>query len=527
MKKALALLLTAAIGLSLAACGSAQTGTAPAADSAAETVSEAAPADEAEAVSGDYDEIEVMFWAPNGVPVDTDLVEEAINEITREKAGLEINLNLSEMASYITQVNLYMSAGTQIDLMVTLPGGPAHFNSMSSLNQLEDITDLLPEYAPDVLPLLPDGWLDATKINDRIYAVPTLNDKTSRFAFVCRTDILEETGVDPATIKTADDIRDLCLKAKELHPEMKNIIATGTNKVIAGSFLINDDGKFVQFDGLGDGDNQLINILEGDGTTIHNTYEREEYVHTCEVLREWYELGLISKDAPIYGGAAEETISMGDAFGEFQTYPEGTVLTSSSNFGHDMTLIYLVDNALITTGGLRQFTWAVPTTAQEPEAALRFLNLLYTDPEVINLITWGIEGEHYQVMEDGTIDFVNGENATTCKYYVGWPFLGNSFLDGVLVRYGNAPDLPAIRYASNHSANVTEFNGFSFNTDDLANQITVITSTVSEYRPSLACGQYTEERYNEFLTKLKDNGADEYIATVQEQLDAWLAAKGE
>ncbi len=57
----------------------------------------------------------------------------------------------------------------------------------------------------------------------------------------------------------------------------------------------------------------------------------------------------------------------------------------------------------------------------------------------------------------------------------------------------------------------------------MQNEVSLITSTVEEYRPSMACGQYTPERYEEFVQKLKDSGADEYIAAIQEQLDAWLA----
>ncbi|MBO5998054.1 MAG: carbohydrate ABC transporter substrate-binding protein [Lachnospiraceae bacterium] len=265
MKKVIALILTVCMGISLAACAGAPAqdvqGTAAPAEEAAPAEAAAEPA--APAADGSYDEIEIMFWSPATVPQDVDLVEEEINKITREKAGLEINLNIVEMASYITQVNLYMSAGTQIDLMVTLPGGPAHFNSMSSLNQLQDITDLLPEYAPDVLAQIPEGWIDATVLNGRIYAVPTLNDKTSRFGFACRTDILEETGVDPESVKTATDLGDLFAKVKELHPEMKNIAAAGTHKIINGSYLIGMDDRFVKYDGLGDGDNQIINILPG------------------------------------------------------------------------------------------------------------------------------------------------------------------------------------------------------------------------------------------------------------------------
>ncbi|MBO5998162.1 MAG: DUF3502 domain-containing protein [Lachnospiraceae bacterium] len=308
---------------------------------------------------------------------------------------------------------------------------------------------------------------------------------------------------------------------------MNNIIAAGTNKIIAGSYLIGMDGHFVPYDGLGDGDNQLINIIDGDGSTIHNTYERDIYIHTCEVLKDWHDKGLISKDAPIYSGAAEATIAADDGFGYFQSYSDGTVLSASGANGHDMTIIYVVDNSLVTTGKLRQFTWAVPSTAQEPEAALKFLNLLYTDAELVNLITWGIEGVHYQKLEDGTITFMDGEDVASCKYYVSWPFLGNSFLDGILVRAGSDPGLPAVWRESNHKAKVTDFNGFSFDSSSMTNEITIITSVVEEYRPSMACGQYTEERYNEFVEKLKASGVDDYIAMIQEQLDAWLAAKGE
>ncbi len=523
MKKAISLLLTACLSFGLTACAGMtavpSTGTPAPAPAAEEATEEAIPE------AGDYDVVEVMFWCPSNVPEDVDLVEEEINKITREAANLEVNLNIVEMASYITQVNLYMSAGTQIDLMVTLPGGPAHFNSMSALNQLQDITDLLPEYAPDVLAQIPEGWTDATLYNGRLYAVPTMTDKTARMGLICRTDILEETGIDPASIRTTDDIDALCAKVKELYPNMHNILAAGTHKIINGSYLFNFDGTIIGYDGLGDGDNQLINVIDGDGSTIHNTYERDIYLHTCEVLKDWYEKGYISKDAPVFGGAAEETISMGDGFAQLQRSSDGTVYTSASSFGHDMTIIPLEEQALITTGALRQMTWAVPTTAQEPEAALRFLNLIFTDARIGNLLQWGIEGVHYQITEDGTADFMEGEDLTSCRYYVGWPFLGNSFLEGTLVRKGNNPKIGSIRKEANYNAKVTAFNGFSFDASSMSNEVSVITSIIEEYRPSFACGQYTEERYNEFIQKLKDAGVDEYIALIQSQLDEWIAAR--
>lgn len=79
----------------------------------------------------------------------------------------------------------------------------------------------------------------------------------------------------------------------------------------------------------------------------------------------------------------------------------------------------------------------------------------------------------------------------------------------------------------NRNATVSEFLGFSFDSTGFENQIAGMTSTIMEYRPSFACGLYTESYYNEFIQKMNDNGVEEYIAAIQEQLDAWLAENGE
>ena len=46
----------------------------------------------------------------------------------------------------------------------------------------------------------------------------------------------------------------------------------------------------------------------------------------------------------------------------------------------------------ITTNNLTKFTWAIPNTSKEPEAAATFLEMMFNDPRVANLFAWGIEG---------------------------------------------------------------------------------------------------------------------------------------
>lgn len=537
LKRVLATLLVIVLALSMAACGnsegSGKSTNAPAETKGTEAKATQAPdateaGDETQAPADDGEdedlaEIEVMFWTLNTIPSDLETVQNAINEITEAKINTTVHLNIIEMGNYIQQVNLMMSSNEKLDLMVTLPGGPAHFNSMSSQKQLMDITELLDQYAPDLLKLIPENWLAGTTINGKIYSVTSYGDKATPLNFACRTDILEETGIDPTTIKTATDLEALFAKVHELHPEM-TVVGTGSKKILTLPYMIDSEGNFVKFDGLGDGDNALIGIMEGDGTTIQNNYLRQIFIDTSLRFKDWYEKGWVYKDGSSYDETAEALVSGGTAFGYFKQFAMDSQATCSATCGQDMTLILLEDDPMLGTGAFRKFSWAVPTTATEPEAAVKFMNLLYTDAEVLNLLTWGVEGVHYQTLEDGTIDFLDGQDATNCGYYLGdeTSIFGNGFL--AKVRKGQDPDLRKKCEEANLAATVSKFNGFSFNSEGFENQVAGITNTIEEYRPTFANGLYTEAYYNEFIQKLKDNGVEEYLAYIQQQLDDWLKA---
>lgn len=536
LKRTLAMLMALTLTAGAVACGNSEGSATPetkpaAADDGSEAADDSTAANDdaadADADAGEEDvaEIEVMFWTLNKIPADTDLVEEAINTITREKINTEVNLNIIEMGNYTQQLNLMISGGEKLDLMVTLPGDSAHFNSMSSQNQLTDLTDLLPEYAPELLETVPEAWLSGTTVNGRILSVTSFGDKATPLGFACRTDILEKTGIDPSTIKTADDFEELFAKVAEVEPGMTPV-ATGSMKILTAPYLIDADGNFVKYDGLGDGDNSLVGIMDGDGTTIQNNYLREEYMATSQRFLDWYNNGWVYKDGANYKETQEALISGGACFGLFKCFSTGAESSLSATCGFDMTIINVDPSPEINTGMLRKFSWAVPVTATEPEAAVKFMNLLYTDAEVLNLLTWGIEGTHYQTLEDGTIDFMDGEDANTSGYYLGdeTAIFGNGFI--AKVWKGNSPTLREDALATNMSAVVSPYTGFSFNSDGFENQVAALTQTIQEYRPSFACGLYTDDYYNEFIAKLESNGVNEYIAYIQEQFDAWLQENG-
>ena len=524
-KRILSMLLALAMVVTLfAACGTSEAPATTETQGAA-TETQAAAVEAQAAEEEDIAEIEVRFWTLNTLPNDLQMVEDAINAITEEKINTHVNLNVLNSGSYNEQLNLTMAGNEKLDLMATFPGGPAYFNSMISQNQLMDITDLLPEYAPELLELVPQTWLDGTTVDGKIYSVTSLGDKVAPLAFQCRTDMLEETGIDPESIKTVDDLEVLLAKVKELHPEITPV-AVGAQKVLCMPYLIDKEtGTFIKYDNLGDGDNALIGVYDEFGTDIQNNYLVEDQIYTYQVFKEWYDKGWVYKDGPTYADQAEGLIAADVCFGGFRCNTLGSEASMSLTCDNDMTYIWLDDAPFIGTGLLRKFTWGVPVTATEPEAAVKFMNLMYTDAEVLNLLMWGIEGTHYVVNEDGSISYPEGVDANNSGYYLGdeSAIIGNGFLAKT---WDIQPlNLREEAYELNMNAQVSKFLGFAFDTTGLENEVSVITNTIAEYRPSLASGLFTQEYYDQFIKKLESDGVNVYLDTIQEQLDAWLAAK--
>ncbi len=521
MKKMLCMLLALIMVLCVAGCGAKETPQETTKET--QTAQTETKAPETEAEVADIAEITMIFWSLSGViPKDVDVVAEAISEITREKIGVEVNLMILESGNYEQQINLMFAGGEPIDLMVTRPGGPLHFNSMLSQSQLTDITGLLEEYAPDLLSNLPERWSEGGLVDGKIYAVPSMGDKVTPLYFICRKDIVDQTGIDVSKITNLTELEPLLAAALEVAPELAPV--GGGKNIIGVPYIINMDNEVVAYEALGDSDNSLISIMDGEGTTIKNTYEREEFIHEVELFSQWYEKGYIYKDAVTYAEGLRNLLATNLAFGYFGGVATGGQATESIGCGHEVVLIPM-GNQPIATSKLRQFTWAVPSISAEPEAAVKFMNLMYSDADIVNLLCWGIEGTHYQTLADGTIDFIDGEDKDSCGYYVGdeSSIIGNGYL--AKVRTGQDVDLREQALELNKSTPVSEYVGFSFDSTGFENEIAEMTNIIAEYRPSLHCGFYTEELYGEFMQKMKDAGIDRYIAAVQEQFDAYLAAR--
>lgn len=510
-KKAISTILAAAMTVSLVACGSSD-GAAQSAGSDKETQTEAASA-----ADGDYAQITYAFVTFNTVPDDTSDVEEKLNEITREKIGVEVHLMPLSIADYTQQVSLAVQNG-EIDIFHTL--GDLG-NSIAS-DMCYDITDMMDTDAKETKELFEEEWLKTTMQDGRLYAIPTLKPFALQPMLLYRKDIAEELGLNMDSVKTAKDLTEIFAQVKEAHPEMTPLAPVSQGDSGLTRWVPNVDW-------LGDSFASPTGVLQGEDMTVTSYYDLADFEDYAKLVRDWYSNDYIMKDAATTTSAAAELMSSGNyfAYSASYSYPlEDTAASLSAPSGHDLGAIALGD-AYLDTSSINAVAQVIASTSENPDAALKFLNLTYTDADVINTMLYGIEGRDYVKNDDGTVSYPEGQDAATVPYtaQLSCGVLGNFFIQWPLEGSGSAESL-AWENEQNHNAPSSPAMGFTFDASKVQTQYTAVSNVIQQYLPGIVCGSVdTESALTEFRQALKDAGYDDILNEKQTQLDAWLKAQ--
>ena len=530
-KRIVSLLLAALLVMSLAACGGegsspAASGGAesPAASDAQESKAEDGSASSAAAESTGEDlrepelvTLDLVTMASGKEDSGVAQVEEAMNAILEEKFNVNVNLTFYPFGSYAEQTTLLLSAGEGVDLIAVymIP-----YASCATSGQIMPIDDLMEKYGQGVVEQL--GWdiINCGRVDGELYGLSQGRDLAQAQGFEYRLDLAEKYDLDMDSVKTLEDLHEKLLVIKENEPDVWPV------SVSAGENIRNWG-----WDALGD---EMVNLGVlpdfAKDTTVVNLYETDQYKDLVTTMYNWMQEGLIQADAVNTTETGSTLMDAGTAFGTFSNLKPYYAEENNPNRVNRIGTVEILP-ALATTGFATMALWSIAGSCEHPEAAMKVLNELYINPELNNLYMYGIEGVHYQVIEEGAvtngqdrIDYVDGldANSTTYRKSGAW-MLPNQFIGDIW-----GPDLPAdywdaTREFNQSSAKSAAF-GFSFDATKTPNEIAACTNVVNKYHKALVCGALDpEETLPKFNQELKDAGLETIIAEKQAQLDAWLA----
>lgn len=428
MKKFTVLMLTMFMTVSmLSGCGNQE----PAADEQAATNGADSTEDES-AETGDDEELTEInlcyYLATSPNQEQEQKVEDAINAISEEAINVHVNIEPISMGAWDQQISLAISGGEQIDLMPTFFAGSTSLSAMHSTNQLMPLNDLLAEYGQDILSLTKEEYLETTTFEGNTLAVPIYRDIVSNIYFSMRKDVLDELGLleQAEQISSMQDIEEI-FKVVQAETDYIPLAPAGSSGVLnfAPALLSGEFSDITFYD-------QLVNTyavaMDDDPYTVVNLYEQEEYKAAVELLEDWNNKGYIHPDATTTEDDNYTFINSGKCFSCFASAEEATASTTDAKCDYEMFTIRVCSLPL-TTADVNRLNWIIPVTSKEPEAAMKFMNLMYTNEEIVNLFNYGIEGEDYIVQDDGILNYPEGVDYGSSKYHVDLTWLfGNQYI---------------------------------------------------------------------------------------------------
>lgn len=284
--------------------------------------------------------------------------------------------------------------------------------------------------------------------------------------------------------------------------------------------------SYQEIDNLGFSDWIGVLLNQGiDQDTIVNYYETDEFRAYCEKCKMWADNGYYIDDPLNNTGMMASYVPDGIAGGGmFEAYSVdyAAALMSAQIKNYEMVIFQLNDfvgtNATVYNG------WNISSTCQNPDAAMKLLDLLYTDEKVARFLALGIEGETYELDENGCAWYPEGVDSSNVGWNLDCPWfypnecLGAPFNTTLKTYFTDMTDC-----WTNPENKYSKAMGFVFDPANVYDQYAACSATVAEYRDALLYGQVdVDSAIEKFNEELKENGIDEIIEEMQKQYDEFL-----
>lgn len=463
--------------------------------------------------SGESKSIRVFFG--DAVGSDNEQVSEAVSKMSEEKIGVKVEMVFFGGGEYFQKMPKMLATNEQMD--IGYDSGD-EFVSRARDGAYYDISKDLDAY-PELKALFGDGeFLGGVTIDGKVYGIPTLKEMAETWAVYIDQETLDRNNINAADIKTIADVEPILAALKNEGRLGFNITTGGEHKAfgvlpyydtIIGPFVVsNDDSEDLA------------------SKKVLNYYETQEFADYVNLLRSWYLKGYIMEDIIengwyTYASIANEDVEMTGV--TYVSYAPLNEVGRTLSRGKQMTPLMLTPTT-ISNASTRGSIFCIFNKSENKQSSLKFLQLWNTDKETNTLIKFGIEGKHYNFIEEDGVQKV--------KRADNWErmFLNQNWMTGNVILSQLEVGEPADKYeqydAYNKSARRSVVLGFTPDLAELEAELSACNAVISTKAATLLTGAVdpADPEYGIEAVKadMKSSGSDKVITELQKQYLDWV-----
>lgn len=437
---------------------------------------------------------------------DYDMVLEKLNEKTRADLNATVTVNWIGWGDFATKYPLVLASGEPIDLIYVASW--AQYYPEAAKGAFLPLDELAPIYMPKSYSEITPDFLQQATVAGHLYGIPAAFYQYGMMGYIVRGDLMKQYGM--TEISTMDDYGMFLEKVRDNNPEL-----------FPGDFIATSDsleGLLWRDHGYIDLSYPLVIDVREEHPKVRNFYEEPYILDFYKKMKDWGDKGywsksvLSNKDENLFiDGRAASRIHNQDSWkSTYIRHPEYEAQ-------------FFFQSPYSTKTAAMQDGMAVPAAAKNPERALMFLEKLRQDREYYNLLTYGIEGVHFEVTPQNTLKALDPEGFAP-EAYCSWGFKDPKF---IIRPEGMPPNLDEINAKLESLAVENPFVLFTPDFEPIKNERAAVTSVYQQYAKPLAFGYVNdpEQGLKTLLNQLDIAGIKVMQEELQRQLDEYIASR--
>ena len=394
--------------------------------------------------------------------------------------------------------------------------------------KLTPLGDLLTTNGQGILETLSPDFLEGIRVEGEIYGIPTNKELCVPSGIIVNKTAAVEIGWDlteyendPSKKITTEELEPYLAAYKEKYPDKYPYLMEKDRW--------SDEPWGHEWIGLEEDVLSMKYAKDGNGNydeTVYSIYETQEQEDHIRLMYDWAKKGYISPDA------ATQEYNAVFGTGDFLVFTQplkGNNFKSIEMYGanknpevpdFELTEIVMQDKYKVTcqAGGSM---FAIPGSSKKKEAAMQYLNLMHSDPVLVNLMLFGAEGVNYTKANDVQVELVDGAN--WYGMHGGAWTVGNTKLQYVLTTEDPEKNAKLQEYALD--APMTASYGFRFDKTKAEKLVDAVEDVVKQYARPLMVGAVDpddpELGLEAFRKALKEAGIDDLKDEVERQYKEW------
>ena len=434
-------------------------------------------------------------------------IENAVNEYLKDKLNITLEYECFGWGdAYTPKINPMLAAGDPIDIVFT-SNWAANYRMNAANGYFKELNEYLAKY-PAIEQVMGASFLNATQINGKNYALPCNKEQAHNWGFLLKKDLVEKYGIDLKSIKSLEDLEPYFDRVLKEEPGITPLLS------------VQMDGPWHLLDWNTFSDDDVPGALYNDNrdTKIINQFVAPESIALYKKVREYNQKGYTHPDAATQDNFSAE-MSTGKYFAFVAPMKPGKAVEMSAQTGIEWEEIFITP-IVMSNREADGSMLAIPAGSKNPERAFQFIEMLYTDPVLKNIMNYGVENRDWKFIGENTIETIPNSGYVSSG---GWRF-GDNFKDYLMA---NEDPNKAQLWADYNKAGLPLNNlGFVFDMEKVSNEVAACKGVVQTYYRQLFTGSVDpDSTVKKMEAELKAAGVDTLITEMQTQFDAWLKTK--